>query len=93
MEYTNENIPAVFDELYKSNCITLYENHTMIRVVLSLTDSGQFKKIVSRLPIRGHPYLPRYRAFGIVKIKPRKCGWYYTANKARTVKCGLVINR
>lgn len=52
---------------------------------MSLTDSGRFKKVVYRLPIRGHSYLPCDRDFGLVKRKLRKQDRYYTVKEVASM--------
>ncbi|XP_054287369.1 uncharacterized protein LOC129003147 [Macrosteles quadrilineatus] len=82
-KYINDNVPANVDELYlySDNCTGQNKNHTMIRFLQYLIDSGRFKKIVYRLPIRGHSYLPCDRVFGVVKRKLRRCDRYYTVKE------------
>ncbi|CAG9836534.1 unnamed protein product [Diabrotica balteata] len=65
----DENVPANVDEvyLYTDICTGHNKNYTMIRLLMQPTDSGRFKKVVYRLPIRGHSYLPCDRVFGLVK--------------------------
>ncbi|CAH1970996.1 unnamed protein product [Acanthoscelides obtectus] len=45
-------------QLYSDNCWGQNKNHTLVRMLLALTDSGQLSKIVHYFPIRGHSFLP-----------------------------------
>ena len=87
MKYINDNVPLNVDELYlySDNCTGQNKNHTMIRFLLHLTDTGRFKKIVFRLPIRGHSYLPCDRVFGLVKRNLRKHDRYYTVKEVAEI--------
>lgn len=87
LRYINDNVPSTVDELYlySDNCTGQNKNHAMIRFLMSLTDSGRFKKVVYRLPIRGHSYLPCDRDFGLVKRKLRKQDRYYTVKEVASM--------
>lgn len=63
--------------LYSDNCAGQNKNHTLLRFLLSLTDTKQFNKIVYRLPIRGHSFLPNDRDFGLIKRCLRRTDRYY----------------
>ncbi|CAH1995956.1 unnamed protein product [Acanthoscelides obtectus] len=58
--------------IYSDNCWGQNKNHTLVRMLLALADSGQFSKIVHYFPIRGHSFLPCDRDFAIVKRKLKK---------------------
>lgn len=66
----SDNIKEI--HLYSDNCWGQNKNHTLIRMVLSLTDSGRFSRIIHYFPVRGHSFLPCDRDFSIVKRKLRK---------------------
>ncbi|PSN40043.1 hypothetical protein C0J52_22489 [Blattella germanica] len=50
----------------------------MVCFLMSLVDTGRMSKVVYRLPMRGHSFLPNDRDFGIVKRRRNKVDRYYT---------------
>lgn len=87
MKYINDNIPPHVDELYlySDNCTGQNKNHTMIRFLMSLTETGRFKKVLFRLPIRGHSYLSCDRDFGMIKKKMNKIDRYYSTKEVMEI--------
>ena len=77
------SIPDHVDELYlySDNCTGQNKNHAVLRLFMALTDSGRFKKVVYRLPVRRHSYLPCDRSFGLVKRTLRQHDRYYTVTE------------
>lgn len=63
--------------LFSDNCPGQNKNHTVIRFLLSLTDTKRFSKITHYFPIRGHSFLPNDRDFGVIKRKIKKCDRIY----------------
>lgn len=63
--------------LFSDNCPGQNKNHTVIRFLLSLTDTKRFSKITHYFPIRGHSFLPNDRDFGVMKRKIKKCDRIY----------------
>nr|CAI5859357.1 unnamed protein product [Callosobruchus analis] len=58
--------------LFSDNCWGQNKNHTVIRMLLSLTDCGLFEKIIHYYPVRAHSFLPCDRDFTLVKKNLRK---------------------
>lgn len=54
------------------------KNHTMIRLMSTLTTLHKFKNIEQYYPIRGHSYLPCDRDFALLKKNIKKCDRVYT---------------
>lgn len=54
------------------------KNHTVVRFLLNLCDSGRFKAIRHFFPVRGHSFLPCDRDFGALKRRLRKTDRIYT---------------
>lgn len=67
--------------LFSDNCWGQNKNHTVIRMLLALTDSGRFSKIIHYFPVRGHSFLPCDRDFAMVKRKLRKCDRIFTIHQ------------
>lgn len=73
--FLDENINELV--LFSDNCPGQNKNHTVVRFLLSLTDTGRFSKVTHYFPIRGHSFLPNDRDFGVVKKKIKKCDRIY----------------
>lgn len=58
--------------IFSDNCWGQNKNHTVIRMLMSLTDCGLFEKIIHYFPVRGHSFLPCDRDFALVKKNLRK---------------------
>lgn len=78
-----KDIPEYRKELhlYSDNCWGQNKNHTVVRMLLALTDIGRFSKIIHYFPIRGHSFLPCDRDFAMVKRKLRKCDRIFTIHQ------------
>lgn len=89
LKYINENIPSSVEELhlYSDGCGGQNKNNHVIRFLLALTDTGRFKKIIYRLPIRGHSFLPCDRDFGLIKKVLRKTDRYYDLKQLTSMIC------
>ena len=71
--------------LYSDNCWGQNKNHTMIRMLLALTDSGKFSTIWHFFPVRGHSFLPCDRDFALVKKNLRKHDRICTVHEISTI--------
>lgn len=69
-----KQIPVNITELrlFSDNCPAQNKNQAITRYMLSLTDSGRFKKIQHYFPVRGHSFLPCDRDFGIISRRLRR---------------------
>lgn len=67
--------------LFSDNCPGQNKNHTVIRFLLSLTDTGRFSKIKHCFPVRGHSFLPNDQDFGVMKKKIKKCDRIYVPDE------------
>lgn len=73
--FLGENIQEL--HLFSDNCPGQNKNNTLIRFLLSLTDTKRFSKITHYFPIRGHSFLPNDQDFGVMKRKIKKCDRIY----------------
>ncbi|KAF2888897.1 hypothetical protein ILUMI_17276 [Ignelater luminosus] len=82
-DYIEKNIPGDFKELYlfSDNCGGQNKNHTVLRFLAALTDSGRFDKIHHCLPLRGHSFLPCNRDFSRVKRVIRKADQIFSPDE------------
>lgn len=90
MKFVDDNVLANVgvSHLYSYHCTGANKDRTTIRIVLSLSDSGRFKMIVCRPPIRGHSYLPgEGRVCGLVKRKLNKCDQYNAIKDVCEITC------
>lgn len=90
VDYIEENVPHSVTELhlFSDNCPGQNKNHTLIRVLLTLTIIGRFKKIKHFFPLTGHSFLPCDRKFGIIKRPIRNCSRIYTIYQL----CELILS-
>ncbi|XP_072383846.1 uncharacterized protein, partial [Diabrotica undecimpunctata] len=81
-DYLNEISDNINElHLYTDNCWGQNKNHTLIRMLLSLTDSARFSKIIHYFPVRGHSFLPCDRDFPTVKRNMRKFDRIFTVHQ------------
>lgn len=79
LDYFNDVLPPSVEHLILSDgCVGQNKNHTVVRFLLNLTDSGRFKTITHYFPIRGHSFLPCDRDFGCIKRRIRRKDRIYT---------------
>lgn len=73
-DYIEKNVSPEVKELYlfSDNCSGQNKNHTVLRFLAALCDSGRFDKIIYFLPVRGHSFLPCDRDFGTIKRTVRR---------------------
>lgn len=69
------------------------KNHTVVRFLLNLCDSGRFETITHNFPVRGHSFSPCDRDFGSIKRLLRKTDRIYTPDEyaelmLKASKCG-----
>lgn len=67
--------------LFSDNCPGQNKNHTVIRFLMSLTDTNKYTRITHYFPIRGHSFLPNDQDFGVVKKKIKKCDRIYVPDE------------
>jgi len=79
LDYFNNVLPAAVEHLilFSDGCVGQNKNHTVVRFLLNLTDSGRFKTVTHYFPIRGHSFLPCDRDFGCIKRRIRKIDRIY----------------
>lgn len=81
--YIETFMPPEVKELYvfSDACGGQNRNHTLIRMLLTLTISGRFKIIHQYFPVRGHSFLPCDRNFATVKRNMRSQDRIYATEK------------
>lgn len=89
LDYIATYVPHSVTELhlFSDNCPGQNKNHTLCRVLLALTDTGRFQKIVHHFPLRGHSYLPCDRKFSVIRRPIRRCSRIYTLYELCTLIC------
>ena len=67
--YIRDNISDTVKTLYvfTDGCRGQNHNHTMVNYLQTLVLNGRFDKVVHRLPVRGHSFLPCDRNFGVIE--------------------------
>ncbi|XP_069687193.1 uncharacterized protein [Periplaneta americana] len=87
LNYIENYVPSSVKEFYlfSDNCGGQNKNHTVIRLLLALTQMGRFNKIIHYFPRRGHSFLPCDRDFGVVKRKLRKTDRVYVPEQYNTL--------
>src|SRR5277367_4009338 len=77
--YVDNFVPPAVKELnlYSDSCPGQNRNHTMIRFLMSLVESGRFNVIRYFLPQRGHSFLPSDRDFSAAKRLIRRTDRIY----------------
>ena len=72
--YIRNSIPETVRTLYvfTDGCRGQNHNHTMLNYLQTLVFNGRFDKVVHRLPVRGHSFLPCDREFGVIEKLQRK---------------------
>lgn len=78
-EFSNKGMTEL--HLFSDNCWGQNKNHTLVRMLLALTDIAQFSKIIHYFPVRGHSFLPCDRDFAIIKRKLRKTDRIFTVHQ------------
>ncbi|KAJ4438015.1 hypothetical protein ANN_13954 [Periplaneta americana] len=78
--YVREEVSSNINELYIyiGNAAKQNKNHSMICFLMTLVHTGRFSRVVYRLSICGHSYLPNDWDFGTVERSPNKVDRYYT---------------
>ncbi|KAL1502774.1 hypothetical protein ABEB36_007872 [Hypothenemus hampei] len=74
--YYQQLTVCIFD-----NCWGQNKNHTVIRMLLALTDSRIFSKVLHNFPVRGHSFLPCYRDFALIKKELNKLDRIFTVHQ------------
>lgn len=62
-------------------------NHTLVRMLLTLTMNGRFKEIHLQYPVRGHSFMPCDRSFGLLKRILRRHDRIYSPIQYKEVIC------
>nr|CAH7725063.1 unnamed protein product [Callosobruchus chinensis] len=95
LDYISNNSEGASElHLYSDNCWGQNKNHALMRMLLALTDTKKFDKILQYFPLRGHSFLPFDRDFSIIKRALKKRDRIYNvhelteiiANASRTQK-------
>lgn len=87
LDYISQQQYKNFEELrlYSDNCWGQNKNHSIIRLLLSLTDNKRFQKIQHYFPMRGHSFLPCDRNFAVIKRALKKHDRLYTVHQVTEV--------
>lgn len=85
-EYLKKNMNGVESlHIFSDGCGGQNRNHTMIRMLSSLTSTKMFKDIKQYFPVRGHSFLPCDRDFAVLKRKLRRCDRIYTVKEVADI--------
>lgn len=71
--------------VYSDNCGGQNKNHTLMRYLLSLTDSGRFENITYFFPMKGHSFLPCDRDFSTMKKSFKKKDCIYSITEINEI--------
>ncbi|PSN40966.1 hypothetical protein C0J52_22716 [Blattella germanica] len=67
--------------VFNDACAGQNRNHTLTRLLATLTMNGRFSVIHQFYPIRGHSFLPCDRTFSVIKRQVRRFDWIYSPNQ------------
>lgn len=69
LNYISTNVPDSVQHLhiFSDGCAAQNRNHTLVRLLLNLTDNNRFHKISHYYPQRGHSFIPCDRDFSLIK--------------------------
>lgn len=83
-------IPAEVKELhvFSDACAGQNRNHTLTRLLMTLTMNGRFSVIHQYYPIRGHSFLPCDRNFSVVKRAVKRLDRIYSPQEYEEIVKG-----
>lgn len=80
MDFINDNIPGSVKHLhiFSDSCGGQNRNHTIVRFLMALVQTGRFETINQYFPQRGHSFLPNDRNFAAIKRVVRRYDRVYS---------------